>query len=129
MIWLLAHPLPPLPSVTSTGDTLRKRGNLLTGRVGEELNYATRKKAWSSINHSVLSERKGQHVFFIYVESAAERQSVSLPPGPDLSTFTFCRSCLRGVIKTLFDFRSIVRAMSRSNVTQYLCHQDLKNAN
>jgi hypothetical protein len=35
MILLLAHSLlPPLPTVSSTGDTLRKKDNLLTGERG-----------------------------------------------------------------------------------------------
>jgi hypothetical protein len=60
MIWLLPHPLPPLPSVSSTGDThdgrLKKRDNLLTTGegVGEEPNQLS---AWSSVNYSILSDR------------------------------------------------------------------------
>ena len=69
MIWLLAYPLPPLPSVSSTDDSLEDRGNLLTGEKkrgkrggqGEKLNH-NRKKAWSSINHSVLS---GQALVYV----------------------------------------------------------------
>jgi hypothetical protein len=49
---LAPHP-PPLPFVSSTGDTdkqRRERGRSGEG-VGEELNH---EKAWSSINHSIL---------------------------------------------------------------------------
>ncbi len=64
MIWFLAHPLPPhLPSVSSIGDTQEdwerettccgERGVGGSGR-GAEL-YDHRKKAWPSINHSILS--------------------------------------------------------------------------
>jgi hypothetical protein len=57
-------PSPPTPSLASkleqrhTG-RLRKKGNLLTEkgvlRVGEEPDHTTAGKAWSSINHSILS--------------------------------------------------------------------------
>ncbi len=59
---LCAHPLPPpLPPVRSTRDTQEdweREHNLLTGERGEGWGGAEwydRKKAWSSINHSILS--------------------------------------------------------------------------
>jgi hypothetical protein len=62
MIWLLAHPFPPLPSESSTGDKQEDReretscwregGEGWGGRGAESYD---RKKAWSSINHSILS--------------------------------------------------------------------------
>jgi hypothetical protein len=51
MIWLLAHPLPPLLSVSSTGDTkTEKEIQVAKGRVvkglgrGEEPNHLTARK-------------------------------------------------------------------------------------
>ncbi len=58
MIWLLARPLPPPLSLDRqhTG-SLRKRDNLLTGEGGEgyRRGVESRKKAWASINQSILS--------------------------------------------------------------------------
>jgi hypothetical protein len=59
MIWLLPHPLLPLPSISSAGDTqlrLRKRDNLLTGERGGggAISYDG-EKARSFINKSILS--------------------------------------------------------------------------
>ncbi len=62
MICFSTTPPPPLPvsklDRRHTG-RLRKRDNLLTGErrkgVGEEPNTCDHKKAWSSINHSILS--------------------------------------------------------------------------
>ncbi len=64
MMWLLAHPLPPLPSAISTGDTQedwerettcwQERG--VGGAWGGGEAYPDDgEKAWFSINHSILS--------------------------------------------------------------------------
>jgi hypothetical protein len=59
MIWLLGHPLPPsLVSKLGRRHTgrLRKRDNLADGRGGGRgAESSDRKKAWSSINPSILS--------------------------------------------------------------------------
>jgi hypothetical protein len=60
--WLLSHPLPsptPLSPVSSTGK-LRKKDNSLTGGgvgewVGGRAKSDDNEKAWSSINHAILS--------------------------------------------------------------------------
>ncbi len=56
MIWLLPHPLPPLSSVSSTGDTQEdwEREQLAVGRGGAS---DDREKALSSINRSILSDK------------------------------------------------------------------------
>jgi hypothetical protein len=63
MVRLLAHPLPP-PSPVSKLDPrhtgrLRKRDNMLPGKReewgGRGAESYDRKKAWPSINHSLLS--------------------------------------------------------------------------
>jgi hypothetical protein len=64
MIWLLPHPLPPYPvSIRSTGNTHRKtekERQLANGReeggVGGGARSYYSEKAWSSINHSNLSD-------------------------------------------------------------------------
>jgi hypothetical protein len=59
--WLLSHPLPSLPSASSTGrhtGRLRKCDKNLLGEGGEGGEGAKSydgEKAWSSINHSILS--------------------------------------------------------------------------
>jgi hypothetical protein len=62
MIWLLPHPLPPLPSVSSTAPATHrkteKERQLSDGIEGWEGGGAKSyddEKAWSSVNHSVLS--------------------------------------------------------------------------
>jgi hypothetical protein len=64
MIRLLTHPLHPLPSVSSTVDPQedRKR-DLADEKGGREEGWARSriirsKKAWSSINHSILTEER-----------------------------------------------------------------------
>jgi hypothetical protein len=61
--YAFAPPLPPLPSVSSTGNTQEdwefRRDNLLTGDGegggGGGAKSDDREKDWSSINHSILS--------------------------------------------------------------------------
>jgi hypothetical protein len=74
MIWLLAHSLPPpLPSVSSTSDTQKteKESQLPDGGGGSKGRSRTiydSKKAWSSINYSILSgyvEAPGVHSVFL----------------------------------------------------------------
>jgi hypothetical protein len=60
MIWLLGHLLPPSPVSKldrQHAGRLRKRDNLLTGggRGGRGAESHDRRKAWSSIQHSMLS--------------------------------------------------------------------------
>ncbi len=53
---------PPTPSVSSTGGTQKDCGRVTTclwetgGRSGREAESYDRKKVWSSVNHSILSE-------------------------------------------------------------------------
>ncbi len=56
MIWLHAHPLPPLPSISSTDDTLEDWERETTCcRWGRGWGKgAAHKKAWPSIAHSIL---------------------------------------------------------------------------
>ncbi len=64
MIWLLAQPSPPHPSVSSTGDTQEDWERETTcwretggrGWEGKVAKLYDRKKAWPSINYSILSD-------------------------------------------------------------------------
>ncbi len=88
MIWLLAHPLHPSLQYArlATHRKTEKERQLADGRVweggglGAEL--YNRKKAWPSMNHSMLSEGKGQiklcqHVF-LFTYRARQSGKVSL---------------------------------------------------
>jgi hypothetical protein len=57
MIWLLPPPLPHLLSLSSTGDTQTDKEIQHADRRGDGGGAKSydRKKAWSSINHSILS--------------------------------------------------------------------------
>jgi hypothetical protein len=73
MIWLLAHPLPPFSPVSqldkATQKNTVKERQVAHGRwregVGEEPNHPI-VKAWSSINHSILSGLTNDHVEYVY---------------------------------------------------------------